>query len=290
MDTRTALLEWYRPRGAAYPWRTNPPDPYKVLVSEVMLQQTQVSRVVPAFPAFVSRFPTIESLAAASRGTVLRAWRGLGYNRRALNLSQAARAVVSEHGSMIPADPQALARLPGVGPYTAAAVASIGFGVPVPAVDTNARRVVARVVLGAEPAVASERAVGAAANRWLDRTDPGRWNQAVMDLGREVCRPIPRCDVCPLRRGCRFRREGGRPVANGCRPAPFLGSSRQVRGAVVRTLLERSPASLAFLVRATGFDRERVAAAVRSLARDGLLVAGATALAGGTAGRVRLPD
>ena len=287
---RAALLDWYQPRGSVYPWRTTPADPYKVLVSEVMLQQTQASRVVIAFNAFISRFPTIESLAAAPRAAVLRTWSGLGYNRRALALSDAARAVMVEHDGQIPGDPEALVRLRGVGPYTAAAVASIGFGVPVPAIDTNVRRVVARALLGAEPASSRSRAVKQAADRWLDRRDPGRWNQAVMDLGREVCRPAPRCDACPLSRWCAFRKNGGRLVARPNRQPHFRGSSREVRGAVLRTLLQRSPATLAHLVRTTRFDRERVGRAVLGLNGDGLLVASAAALAGSSTGRARLPD
>jgi A/G-specific adenine glycosylase len=291
MGMRAALLDWYQPRGSVYPWRTTPADPYKVLVSEVMLQQTQASRVVIAFNAFISRFPTIESLAVAPRAAVLRTWSGLGYNRRALALSDAARVVMVEHEGQIPGDPEALVRLRGVGPYTAAAVASIGFGVPVSAIDTNVRRVVSRALLGAEPDSSRSREVNRAADRWLDRRDPGGWNQAVMDLGREVCRPAPRCDACPLGRWCAFRKNGGRrPVARPNRQPAYRGSSREVRGAVMRALLQRSPATLAYLVRTTGFERERVGRAVIGLNGDGLLVATAAALAGSSTGRARLPD
>src|SRR5438128_1336384 len=187
-DLRATLLAWYRPRRTAYPWRTNPPDPYRVLVSEVMLQQTQASRVVAKFEAFLARFPSLESLAKASKADVLRTWSGLGYNRRALALQASARAVIRDHEGSIPSDPAALVRLPGVGPYTAAAVASIGYGVPVPALDTNARRVVRRAILGRDTNEVGERVVREAARGWLDGADPAAWNQAVMDLGREMCR------------------------------------------------------------------------------------------------------
>jgi A/G-specific adenine glycosylase len=290
MGMRAALLEWYRPRTSLYPWRTDPPDPYRVLVSEIMLQQTQASRVVPMFESFVSRFPTIGSLAAAPKGVVLRAWSGLGYNRRAVALSDAARIVMAAHDGTIPDDPASLIRLPGVGPYTAAAVASIGFGLPVAAIDTNTRRVVSRAILGLQPAVARSRDVNAAARRWLDRSAPGRWNQAVMDLGREVCRPLPRCEVCPLSSGCRFPSVPRRAAQRTSRRQAFAGSSRQVRGAILRALVGRSPATLASLVRTTGFDREPVAVAIRALHRDGLVVAAPEALTDQPKGKVRLPD
>ncbi len=130
------LMEWFEPRRLAYPWRRPRPDPYAVLVSEVMLQQTQASRVAPAFERFLRSFPTVRSLATAPAAEVVRAWAGLGYNRRAVALWEAARTIVSSHGGRVPDDPSALSELPGVGPYTAAAVASIAFGRPVAAVDS----------------------------------------------------------------------------------------------------------------------------------------------------------
>jgi len=182
------MLAWYRPRRRAYPWRRARPDPYRVLVSEFMLQQTQATRVAPAFRAFVARFPSVAALANASRRDVLAAWSGLGYNRRAVRLHEAARAIVAEHGGEVPRDPGALVALPGVGPYTASAVAAIAFRAPVPAVDTNVRRVVARAALGLEGFEAPASDVAGAASRWMRGSDPAEWNQAVMDLGRELCR------------------------------------------------------------------------------------------------------
>ncbi|MFM8944409.1 MAG: hypothetical protein ACKOI0_04100 [Actinomycetota bacterium] len=166
-----------------------------------MLQQTQASRVVPAYRAFLRRFPTIASLARAPRSAVVGAWSGLGYNRRAIALADAARAIVRDHGGRIPRAAADLRTLPGVGPYTAAAVASIAFGEPIAAVDVNVRRVVARARLGADPHALDAATIDAEAARWLDRRDPGSWNQALMDLGREHCRSVPRCDGCPLARG-----------------------------------------------------------------------------------------
>jgi A/G-specific adenine glycosylase len=274
-----ALRRWYEPRRAAYPWRERG-DPYRVLVSEVMLQQTQVNRVDPAYRAFIRRFPSVHALAAASRADVVRAWAGLGYNRRAVALHEAARVVVDEHGGSLPTRVEGLLALPGVGPYTAAAVASIAFGVPVPAVDTNVARVVGRFALGVDRV--DRRAVADAASTLVDRGDPGGWNQAMMDLGREVCRPVPRCETCPLATACNFRRSGngsGRPTRA---PAPFEGSSRQLRGAIVRRLREVDRATVAELAQATGRSGSETAAAVRSLHRDGLVRAAAGAVDGDT--------
>lgn len=284
--SRSALLRWYEPRRRAYPWR-GVRDPYAVLISEVMLQQTQAARVVPAYEAFLRRFPHARSLAAASPAEVLRAWGSLGYNRRALNLLRAARAVVRDHRGQVPGDPADLARLPGVGPYTAAAVASLGFGAAVPAVDTNVRRVVARARLGRDDPDPAE--VRRAAARWLDRRRPREWNQALMDLGREVCRPVPRCGICPLAARCRFRRTGQRPGRTRSAATRFEGSFRQVRGTVIRVLRDRGPRGLASLARESGRPLELVAEAVAALAGDGLVVAGPAALAGRPMGRVRLP-
>ena len=276
---REALRAWYAPRRGAYPWRLTR-DPYAVLVSEVMLQQTQASRVVPAFTSFLRSFPTVRALAAAPRRAVISAWGGLGYNRRAVRLSEAARAIVRDHGGRVPRDRHELLELSGVGPYTAAAVASMGFGEPVAVVDTNVRRVVARVHLGIEGQDARAREVAALADAWLDRNDPATWNQAVMDLGREVCRPNPRCDVCPLGGVCRFRRSGATAVRRPRRQGRFEGSSRQVRGAVVNALRSNHSLTSAQLAEEVGFAPDRVEQAIEALAIEGLLEV--------EAGRVRL--
>jgi len=285
---REALLEWYRPRRALYPWRSADPDPYLVLVSEVMLQQTQAARVVPAYREFARRFPTVMKLAAAPRRDVLRAWSGLGYNRRALNLSEAARTIALVYAGRVPSAPETLRTLPGVGPYTAAAVASIAFDEPVPALDTNVARVVARARLGAEPHEMPRSRLREAAAEWLDRKRPGAWNQALMDLGREVCRPLPRCGICPLSESCTFRRSGIEPRRPPRRQPPFPGSFRRVRGAVVRALRNHSSLSIQSLARESGEPSERVMEAIRALAREGLVDASPAALAGRLRGRVRL--
>jgi A/G-specific adenine glycosylase len=293
---REALLDWYRPRRRAYPWRAPAragarfPDAYAVLVSECMLQQTQAPRVAPVFEAFLRRFPDVGSLAEASRADVVRAWGRLGYPRRAVALQAAGRQIVERCDGVVPRDPASLRDLPGVGPYTAAAVASLAYGVPVAAVDTNVRRIWARVDRGAEPDEVPARDLAAAADRWLDRRRPAAWNQAVMDLGREVCRTAPRCEACPLRPWCAFAAAGrtGRPSTR--RQARFEGSLRQVRGAILAELRERSPRTLGGLARATATPVPRAADAVRGLHRDRVVVASPAALDSRPGGRVSLDD
>ena len=255
-----------------------------------MLQQTQVARVELVFEGFLQRFPDVGSLADASRAEVLRAWGRLGYPRRAVALHRAAAEIVRVHDGEVPHDPSVLRTLPGIGDYTAAAVASLGFGEPVAAIDTNVRRVWARVDLASEADEVSPRVLGEAATAWLDRRRPSAWNQAVMDLGREVCRPTPHCDVCPLRPWCAFAASGrvGRPSSR--RQPRFEGSLRQVRGAVLAALRDRSPRTFGGLSRATGTPPERLVDAVRGLHRDGVVDASAGALEGRDRGRVSLPD
>jgi A/G-specific adenine glycosylase len=267
---REALLEWDRRHRVGYPWRGREHDPYAVLVSEVMLQQTQASRVGPIFLAFLGRFPDVGALAAASRADVLRAWRGLGYHRRAVALHEAARAIVRDNDGRIPSTFEGLLALPGVGPYTAAAVASIAFDRPVAAVDTNIRKVLARAVLGMEPDEVQAKDVAAAASAALSVEHPGDWNQALMNLGRAVCRPTPRCDECPLAPACLFRSRG-RAGRRSSRAQPaFAGSLRQIRGAVVRTLGAgaRTPEELA---RETGHEVAGIRAAIEALSVDGIV-------------------
>ncbi len=283
--SRRALLAWYGPRRRAYPWR-EARDPYRVLVSEVMLQQTQALRVAPAYRSFVRRFPTIRALARAPRADVVRAWGSLGYNRRAVALSEAARIIVRDHRGRVPADPEILAGLPGVGPYTAAAVASLGHGVPVPAIDTNVQRVVARARIGRDGAAPAE--VQEAAAAWLDRSEPGSWNQALMDLGREVCRPAPRCPACPLSGSCLFRASGGTPRGERRRQGRFEGSFRQLRGGIVRELRGVHSVTLASLAARLDRSTADVASVVGRLSVEGLVRAGPAALAGRPSGRVRL--
>ena len=220
------LLAWFREHGRDLPWRKTR-DPYAILVSEVMSQQTQVERVVPRWQRWLERWPTVAALAAAPAGDVIREWQGLGYNRRALALHRAARRVAA--GGW----PDDLAELPGVGRYTAAAVACFAFGREVLPVDVNVRRVTERTGHSFSPAAA----------------------QALMDLGKTVCLArIPRCGVCPLADACPSRGRRFEPLR---RQGPFEGSFRQRRATALREILAGSQPD----------DAEAVAA----LARDGLV-------------------
>jgi A/G-specific adenine glycosylase len=204
------LLAWFRANARELPWRTAPRDPYRVLVSEVMLQQTQVDRVVPRYETFVETFPTLDALAVASEDDVLEKWSGLGYYRRARLLHRLARDVVDGSGRL-PDSAAELVKLPGVGPYTAAAVASLAFGEPVPVVDGNVIRVAARVLaLSDDPrAVSGRRQMVDWVATLMVGADPGAVNEALMELGATVCLPsAPFCTGCPLYSRCRARAEG----------------------------------------------------------------------------------
>jgi len=205
---RRRLLGWYARHRRDLPWR-GVRDPYAILVSEVMLQQTQVARVVEFYGRFLARYPTVEDLAAARADEVRESWDGLGYYARARNLHAAARRIVRDQGSGFPDRPDELRRLPGIGRYTAGAVASLAFGVDVAAVDTNAERVLARVfgVRGSRKSAARTRRVWALASALLPRGRSADWNQALMDLGATVCSArAPRCPICPVAAICRSRR------------------------------------------------------------------------------------
>ncbi|MDQ7028995.1 MAG: A/G-specific adenine glycosylase [Ardenticatenia bacterium] len=205
------LLTWYRGVARDLPWRRTR-DPYAIWVSEVMLQQTQVARVVPFYERWMARFPTVMHLAKASLDDVLKLWEGLGYYARARKLHEAARLVVEEHGGQLPASAEALMALPGIGPYTAGAIASIAFGQRAVALDGNGRRVLARLLALDEPINTSrgEHLLREAADRLLpDAEEAGAWNQALMELGATICRPrAPRCERCPWHDECGARRQG----------------------------------------------------------------------------------
>jgi A/G-specific adenine glycosylase len=202
---RGALLAWYDERRRDLPWRRDP-DPYRVWISEIMLQQTRVETVIPYYERWLRRFPTLETLASAQPDDVLRAWEGLGYYSRARNLHHAARLVRERYAGDVPSEPTRLRELPGVGEYTAGAIASIAFGKAEPAVDGNVRRVLARLFDAADPRPRTLRGVAAAL---VPRDRPGDFNQALMELGATVCTArSPRCDLCPVTAGCRAREHG----------------------------------------------------------------------------------
>ena len=194
-----SLLAWFAQHARDLPWRHNR-TPYRVWVAEVMLQQTQVEKVRDYYERFMVRFPTVTVLAEAPLEDVLKLWEGLGYYSRARALHRAAQEVVAEHNSDLPADVDALRRLPGIGPYTAGAIASIAFGIPAPAVDGNVRRVMARVLAWPTPGAAD---LEAAVRAWLPADTPGAFTEALMELGATLCRPkSPQCLLCPWRDLC----------------------------------------------------------------------------------------
>ncbi len=206
---RRELLAWYREKQRDLPWRRTR-DPYRIWLSETMLQQTRVETVVPYYERFVARFPDVESLAVADEQDVLREWAGLGYYARARNLKRAAERVLSEHGGQLPRDPDALAALPGVGRYTVGALRSIAFGERAAIVDGNVKRVLARLL--AQPALA-EHELWALAGELVPSGRPDQFNQGLMELGATVCMPrAPGCAACPLAHSCAAAAEG-RPEA-----------------------------------------------------------------------------
>jgi len=201
---RRRLLGWYTRHQRPLPWRRTR-DPYAVLVSEIMLQQTQVARVEDYWPRFLRRYPTVDALAAASADAVHESWAGLGYYARARNLHAAAQQVVREHGGAFPSEPERLRELPGIGRYTAAAVASIAFGTDVGTVDTNVARVLGRVfrIRGRAKSAARARRTWHLVDALVPRGRAGDWNQALMDLGATICTArAPRCPACPVRTTC----------------------------------------------------------------------------------------
>lgn len=248
-NLHTAILHWYSQSARDLPWR-HTRDPYAILVSEVMLQQTQVDRVLPKYLAFLAQYPDFRTLAAAPTSEVIRTWQGLGYNRRAVRLQRVAQAVVQRYDGALPDSMPALLELEGIGRYTAAAVACFAFGRAEPVLDTNVRRVLGRIALGPNgPATATPAALWALAKEALPDSDPYSWNQALMDLGARICMERnPMCLVCPARSGCA---SAGRAVPalreqrgsyKTKREAPFAGSTRFYRGRIIERLRLLGPA------------------------------------------------
>ncbi|HEX8939748.1 MAG TPA: hypothetical protein VF763_06255 [Candidatus Limnocylindrales bacterium] len=283
-DIAAALLRWWAAAGRRLAVRERR-DPWFVLVLEVMSQQTQLGRAAEAAERFVGAFPTPTALASASGGDVLREWSGLGYNRRAIALQAAARAIAARHGGEVPAEVAALDALPGVGPYTARAVAAQAFGLPVGPVDVNVRRVLSRLLGEDRGAAALQRL----ADGLVDGGDPAAWTHATMDLAVLVCRrDRPACDACPVAAWCAARGPLGRaarrrPARAATVPERFVASPRWLRGALVRELAG-APAGVWVRVDGGrgGHDAAAVRRALESLAREGLLELAAD-------GSVRLP-
>jgi A/G-specific adenine glycosylase len=268
------VLGWYDTAARDLPWRRPGVSAWAVLVSEVMLQQTPVARVLPAYEAWLARWPTPADCAAAPAGEAVRMWGKLGYPRRALRLHEAARAVVERHAGRVPADLDALLALPGVGAYTARAVASFAYGARHPVVDTNVRRVVARAVLGQGDAGPPSTTRDLAAVEVLLPAEPARaarFGVAAMELGALVCvARSPRCGACPVRATCAWRVAGCPPYAGPAkRPQRFAGTDRQVRGLLLDVLRAADGP-----VTAAALDRAWADAVQRARALDGLVADG----------------
>jgi A/G-specific adenine glycosylase len=267
------LLDWADAHRRDLPWRATR-DPWRILVSEVMLQQTQVDRVVPYYEAFLAAFPTPDDCARARPSEVVRLWSGLGYNRRALNLHRAAQAIAAQHGGAMPADERALRALPGVGPYTARAVLSLAFEADVAPVDTNVVRVLARCVAGTGVTLPQAQLL---ADRLVPTGRSWEFNQAMFDVGATVCTAArPACDRCPLRRQCRWRLRG-QPDVDPWRASPsarpqtaFAGSDRQGRGRLINAL-RHGAVSRSALASACGWpdDATRAERITASLVAEG---------------------
>jgi A/G-specific adenine glycosylase len=294
---RGALLEWFAKNGRDLPWR-HTRDPYTIMVSEIMLQQTQVDRVVPKYRAFLELFPSLAALAAAPTAEVIRAWTGLGYNRRAVNMQRTARAVLEAHGGQFPSDMAELLKLPGIGPYTAGAIACFAFEQDVAFMDTNIRRVVQRLFVGPEEiAPGAESQLLAIAREAVPPGQGWAWNQAIMELGALICTAAaPACWRCPVQAHCRAyaaRRTADEQLFSGERaPMPqrlrrvaerretsYAGSNRFFRGRAVEALRQLGPGETLSLA-ALGHqlkddfgddDMAWLRTLVDGLARDGLL-------------------
>lgn len=209
MDFADLLCRWFLENKREMPWR-HTRDPYRIWVSEIMLQQTQVDTVIPYYQRFMARFPDLESVAGADLEEVLALWQGLGYYKRAENLHRGAGYIMSRHGGRFPDDPDSLRKVPGIGAYTAGAIMSIAYGIPVPAVDGNVMRVLSRQFLIEEDiGQAKSRAVFEKIAHQLIKGDPGIFNQAMMELGALICTPKkPRCPACPVNVLCQAHRKG----------------------------------------------------------------------------------
>lgn len=271
-----ALLAFFARSGRDLPWRRPEADPWSVMVSEFMLQQTPVVRVLPVFEGWIRRWPRPADLAADSPGDAVRAWGRLGYPRRALRLHAAATAISIDHGGQVPSEVSVLLELPGVGDYTARAIAAFAFGTRTPVVDTNVRRVLSRAVRGLDsvrqPATPADR-------RELETLLPpepavaARFSAAVMELGALVCTAAnPTCPDCPLRDRCAWR-AAGHPVATARRAVQtWAGTDRQVRGRIMALLRESTHPVVPAALEQCWPDEEQRTRCVASLVVDGLAV------------------
>jgi A/G-specific adenine glycosylase len=257
MNTRrfqNLIYRNYRDNPRPLPWR-NTADPYHIMVSEVMLQQTQVERVLPKYYAFLARFPTVATLAEAPLADVLGLWQGLGYNRRGMMLKRAAEEIVSRHGGVVPDDPADLVRLSGIGRYTAGAIAAFAFGLATPFIETNIRSVFIHHFFHDRSDICDSEILPLV-ELTMDRSNIRDWYNALMDYGVMLKQQMPN----PSRRSRQYSRQ-----------TPFRGSNREIRGGILKYLLETPGMTVAGLAMKGGWHEERLQAMLAALVREGLL-------------------
>jgi A/G-specific adenine glycosylase len=252
---QTIVLDYYRNHGRDLAWRRTA-DPYLILVSEIMLQQTQVGRVTQKYPAFIAAFPDFPSLAGAPLPDVLEVWQGMGYNRRALSLQKCAQRVVEEHDGMLPQDPDILATFPGIGRATAASICAFAFNMPVVFIETNIRRVFIHFFF-ADLERVDDTEILPVARQALWGQNPRTWYNALMDLGTDLKKTIPN----PNRRSSQYTKQSA-----------FEGSDREIRGKIIKTLLKSPGQEIEDLIRNTGGDRARLLRIIRILEKEGFLI------------------
>jgi len=262
------LLAWHEHTRRELPWRRTR-EPWPILVAEVMLAQTQASRVARVFPGFLARFPDPTVLAMGETTELLAAWSGLGYNRRALRLRELARVLVEAHGGKVPRDRALLETLPGIGPAIAAAVAAQAFDEPVLPLDVNVRRLLRRALLP----TGDDHALAEVAHRLASATEPWEMVQASFDFGALVCRATPRCDACPWRSRCAWDHAGPDPAPPRRHQGPFAGSHRQLRGRIVAHIAKGEKRPEAILA-ALGADPTRFWRTWRELVAEGFVEPG----------------
>lgn len=283
---RTLLLGWYRKTARDFPWRVANVDPYIVFVSEIMLQQTQAARVAELLPPFLERFPDFSALAQASNASVITAWRGLGYNNRAIRLRDAARNVVEQHQGTLPRDEELLRTLPGIGPYASAAISTFAFNTYTVVIDVNIRRVYSRLH-SKQPdtsAILSDREIKAIGETLIPKRNAAEWHHAVMDLGATICKArSTACGSCPLNKVCPS--QGLTAVADAPSPLTrkqqrepmFRGEPRRLwRGRIVQALREhqhfRTPALVDLVFGpVTPEERQSIEDMMSALQRDGII-------------------
>lgn len=280
-NLRRRLLTWYAHNGRVFPWRSIPTDPYVVLCSEVMLQQTQAARIAERLPVFLAEFPTIHHLAAASNGTVIRAWKGLGYNSRALRLRDAASVITKHYDGIVPASVDTLRTLPGIGTYASAAIACFAYGIRAVVLDVNVRRVYSRWMQRCDRTtdVAANADIEAFANKVIPTRNADTWHHAVMDLGATICTARkPACTTCPLQHHCPSANTMAEATRERKAEPTFRGDPiRLWRGRIVKHLADHNGRTLRQLFRditgttASASDIAWLHTVVRKLHTDGLV-------------------